>query len=371
MLMKSHADDPSRDQDCDARGLIPAGLSGASPGHSQADMGKLCASLPPPRRAGGADVPQRVNPLQRRSAQVPHRGSDSRYAKEIHNRDRHPRLLPRFVRIDRSARTSAVAGNSSRWKMRASRQLTSSIPAVRSRDRRTSPAGPLLLTERFIWLPAAVGEHMRPCQLSAGVVITYLAQEIAMEKGLPVPSLCHRSGRFAGQQLCREAATGVGKGPAASSVLLAIWRKHGPQARYQLADLNPSTAPPHVRFRCDARHRSLTTVAVIVADRPDEGVAPPVLPATFELLSGTTNHARTNASSTPADCPLGGDEDDTSPIAIGKKPQRGPRLTFSRTKKSMQTQTTEPSAARSDSRPARRLTSSKRHPGEGCVTGPQ
>ncbi|AWI32840.1 hypothetical protein E3E14_28165 [Streptomyces sp. ICN441] len=197
---------------------------------------------------------------------------------------------------------------------------------------------PLRPTERFIWVPVAASEQLRPRLLRAYVVISYaVAQNIPLTERTLAGFLRHHSGRRAGAALTTEAA-----GRIIDELVAAGWisvrRRAGFQGRhlFLVHDGRPVPTPaPDDRSGSDAGDRSLAYKEDLKTDRP-ENDAVPVSPAVGEVPVEEAANDRTHEA-TPVDAP--GDRalraDGTAPPPTstardtGQTSWRGPQLTFS------------------------------------------
>ncbi|MEU4065115.1 hypothetical protein AB0F25_22315 [Streptomyces wedmorensis] len=197
---------------------------------------------------------------------------------------------------------------------------------------------PLSSAERFIWLPVAASEHLRPRLLRAYAVISY-----AVVRGIPLTErvladfLRHHSGRRAGQALTSEAAGRIVDELAASG-WISVHRRAGSRGRHlflvhdRQAD-SSSLLDDRSGSQPDAR--SLANKEDLRIDRL-ENDAMPVSPAVGEVPvdKAVDNRLATpRLTGAPGDHALraGGKTQPPSPTthSTGANPYRGPRLTFS------------------------------------------
>ncbi|MFD3728542.1 hypothetical protein [Streptomyces sp. NPDC058671] len=197
---------------------------------------------------------------------------------------------------------------------------------------------PLHPTERFIWLPVAASEHLRPRLLRAYAVIAYaVVRGIPLTEGVLADFLRHHSGRRAGQALTAEAAGRIVDELAASG-WISVHRRAGSRGRHlflvhdQQAPLS-SVLDDRSGPQPDAR--SLANKEDLRIDRP-ENDAMPVSPAVGEVPVDKAVDNRL-AAARPTEAPgdhalrAGGTAPAPSPTthSDGKSPYRGPQLTFS------------------------------------------
>ncbi|MBX9427544.1 MULTISPECIES: hypothetical protein [Streptomyces] len=197
---------------------------------------------------------------------------------------------------------------------------------------------PLRPTERFVWLPVAASEHLRPRLLRAYAVISYaVVRGIPLTEGALADFLRHHSGQRVGQALTTEAAGRIVDELAASG-WISVRRRAGSQGRHLFLVHDQQTSPSPVlddRSGLHADERSLANKEDLRIDRL-ENDAPLVSPAVGELpVDKAVDNRRTTPrpAGTPGDHALraGGKTPAPSPTthSAGANPYRGPRLTFS------------------------------------------
>ncbi|ROQ23230.1 hypothetical protein EDD98_7679 [Streptomyces sp. PanSC19] len=197
---------------------------------------------------------------------------------------------------------------------------------------------PLRPTERFVWLPVAASEHLRPRLLRAYAVISYaVVRGIPLTEGALADFLRHHSGRRVGQALTAEAAGRIVDQLAASG-WISVRRRAGSQGRHLFLVPDQQAALSSVlddRSGSHADERSLANKEDLRIDRL-ENDAPSVSPAVGELPvdKAVDDHRATpRPAETPGDHALraGGKTPAPSPTThnAGANPYRGPRLTFS------------------------------------------
>ncbi|MFF5788550.1 hypothetical protein ACFY8P_26745 [Streptomyces sp. NPDC012693] len=197
---------------------------------------------------------------------------------------------------------------------------------------------PLRPTERFVWLPVAASEHLRPRLLRAYAVISYaVVRGIPLTEGALADFLRHHSGQRVGQALTTEAAGRIVDELAASG-WISVRRRAGSQGRHLFLVHDQQAIPSSVlddRSGLHADERSLANKEDLKIDRL-ENDAPLVSPAVGEL---PVDKAVDNRRTTPRPAGAPGDHalravgkiPGPSPTtsSSGKNTYRGPQLTFS------------------------------------------
>ncbi|MFI1718271.1 hypothetical protein [Streptomyces litmocidini] len=197
---------------------------------------------------------------------------------------------------------------------------------------------PLRSTERFIWLPVAASEHLRPRLLRAYAVIAYaVMRNIPLTEGVLAGFLRHHSGPRAGRAITTEAAGRIIDELAASG-WITVQRRAGAQGRHRFFVHAPQGKVSSVlddRSGPDLGARSLAYKEDLKIDRP-ENEAASVSPAVGEVpvdkavdnrlvtprLTGAPgDHALRAGRKTPAPSP--------TTHGTGANLYRGPQLTFS------------------------------------------
>ncbi|MFB7453887.1 hypothetical protein [Streptomyces sp. NPDC056194] len=197
---------------------------------------------------------------------------------------------------------------------------------------------PLRSAERFIWLPVAASEHLRPRLLRAYAVISYaVVRGIPLTEGVLADFLRHHSGRRAGQALTSEAAGRIVDELAASG-WISVRRRAGSRGRHLFLVHDHQAGPSPVlddRSGPQPDARSLANKEDLRIDRP-ENDAMPVSPAVGEVpvdkavdnrlatphLTGAPgDHALRAGRKTPAPSP--------TTHGTGANLYQGPQLTFS------------------------------------------
>ncbi|MEV4943658.1 hypothetical protein [Streptomyces zaomyceticus] len=196
---------------------------------------------------------------------------------------------------------------------------------------------PLRPTERFIWLPVAASEHLRPRLLRAYAVISYaVVRGIPLTEGALADFLRHHSGRRAGQALTSEAAGRIVDELAASG-WISVHRRAGSRGRhlFLIHDRQQANHSPVLDDRSGPQpdERSLANKEDLRIDRP-ENDAMPVPPAVGEVpVDKAVENRRTTPrpTGTPGNHALRAGSKIPSPTThtTGANPYRGPQLTFS------------------------------------------
>lgn len=197
---------------------------------------------------------------------------------------------------------------------------------------------PMRATERFIWLPVAASEHLRPRLVRAYAIISYaVVRGIPLTEGGLADFLRHHSGRRAGQALTSEAAGRIVDELAASG-WISVQRRAGSQGRHLFLVHDQQARPSPVvddRSGSQPDARSLANKEDLRIDRL-ENDAMPVSPAVGEVpVDKAVDDRRTTPHPTgaPGDHALraGGKTPAPSPTAhsTGANLYRGPLLTYS------------------------------------------
>ncbi|MFI8326326.1 hypothetical protein [Streptomyces sp. NPDC085529] len=196
---------------------------------------------------------------------------------------------------------------------------------------------PLRADERFIWLPVAASERLRPRLLRAYAVISYaVVRGIPLTEGVLADFLRHHSGRRAGQALTAEAAGRIVDELAASG-WISVDRRAGFQGRHLFLVHDRQVGSSSVlddRSGSHSDERSLAYKEDLRTDRL-ENAATSLSPAVGEVPvdKPVENRATTPPlTGAPGDHALrAGSNTPPSPTAqsTGMSAYRGPRLTFS------------------------------------------
>lgn len=207
-----------------------------------------------------------------------------------------------------------------------------SLPGGRgtTANRRVRPLRP---TERFIWLPVAASEHLRPRLLRAYAVIAYaVVQKIPLTERVLAGFLRHHSGRRAQTPISTEAA-----GRIIDELVAAGWisvrRRAALQGRHEFIVHDqpvPASRVPDDRSGPDVDARSLAYKEDLKTDRP-ENDAPPASSAAGEVPVDRRAEAapQTPGPRTGGVLALRADGTTPDPSPARPRPYRGPRLTFS------------------------------------------
>lgn len=197
---------------------------------------------------------------------------------------------------------------------------------------------PLKPTERFVWLPVAASEHLRPRLLRAYAVITYaVVRNIPLAEGLLAGFLRHHSGRRAGQALTVEAAGRI-VDELAETGWVTVRRRAGSQGRHLFlvhSQRRPTRPAPDDRSGTDLDARSLAYKEDLRTDRP-ENEAGPVSPAVGEVpvdRAVSDADAKPRLAAAPGDRALRAGGETPGPSSTrhhtSAASYRGPRLSFS------------------------------------------
>ncbi|WP_198956014.1 hypothetical protein [Streptomyces sp. CB02009] len=197
---------------------------------------------------------------------------------------------------------------------------------------------PLRPTERFIWLPVAASEHLRPRLLRAYAVIAYaVVRGIPLTEGVLANFLRHHSGPRAGQALTAEAAGRI-VDELAESGWISVHRRAGARGRHLFLIHGQQAVPSSVlddRSGSQPDARSLANKEDLRIDRL-ENEAMPVSPAVGEVAVDNAvenRHTTPHPTGTPGDRALraGSKIPTASPTihSTSASPYRGPQLTFS------------------------------------------
>lgn len=197
---------------------------------------------------------------------------------------------------------------------------------------------PLRSTERFIWLPVAASEHLRPRLLRAYAVIAYaVMRNIPLTEGTLAGFLRHHSGPRVGCAITTDAAGRIVDELAASG-WITVQRRAGVQGRHIFLVHGPQEKASSVlddQSGQDPGARSLAYKEDLMTDRP-ENEAPSVSPAVGEVqvVKPVDNRPGTTLPvGTEGDRALraGGENPSPSPTTrgSGKSTYQGPQLTFS------------------------------------------
>ncbi|WP_225800873.1 hypothetical protein [Streptomyces sp. NK15101] len=197
---------------------------------------------------------------------------------------------------------------------------------------------PLRSTERFIWLPVAASEHLRPRLLRAYAVIAYaVTRNIPLTEGVLAGFLRHHSGPRAGRALTTDAAGRI-VDELATSGWITVRRRAGAQGRHLFLLHAPQEGTSSVlddRSGPDLDARSLAYKEDLKIDRP-ENEAPSVSPAVGEVPVDKPAHEGLGAPrpvGTQGDRALRAVDETPSPSpttrSSGRNTYQGPQLTFS------------------------------------------
>ncbi|MEU1228884.1 hypothetical protein [Streptomyces sp. NPDC005828] len=199
---------------------------------------------------------------------------------------------------------------------------------------------PLRSTERFIWLPVAASEHLRPRLLRAYAVIAYaVMRNIPLTEGVLAGFLRHHSGPRVGRAITTEAAGRIIDELAASG-WITVQRRAGAQGRHLFLVHAPQEKVSSVlddRSGPDLGARSLAYKEDLKIDRP-ENEAASVSPAVGEVpvdkpvdkgpgaprpVGAQGDRALRAVGETPSPSPT------TRGSRSGRNMYQGPQLTFS------------------------------------------
>ncbi|CAL9621558.1 hypothetical protein SUDANB58_05848 (plasmid) [Streptomyces sp. enrichment culture] len=190
---------------------------------------------------------------------------------------------------------------------------------------------PLRSTERFIWLPVAASECLRPRLLRAYAVIAYaVAQKIPLTERVLAGFLRHHSGRRAGEAISTDAAGRIVDELAASG-WIDVRRRAGVQGRHVFVVYDqpvPASSCPDDRSGSDAGARWLANKEDLMTDRLENDAAP-VSPAAGEIPVDKRVERRLTAPRPTRGGGRAPRADGERPPSPGRKPYGGPRLTFS------------------------------------------
>ncbi|MFJ9829592.1 hypothetical protein ACIRSU_35225 [Streptomyces sp. NPDC101160] len=208
--------------------------------------------------------------------------------------------------------------------------------------RRVRPMRP---TERFIWLPVAASEHLRPRLLRAYAIISYaVIQKIPLTERVLAGFLRHHSGHRAGQALSLDAAGRI-VDELADSGWVSVERRAGMHGRHIFhipSQQAPLSSVVDDRSGSAPHERSLANKEDLKTDRL-ENEGEPLSPAVGEVpvvkavdnSATKTTHPLAEASGNRAlradDTTSASSPTLPSPTlpAPKKSPYRGPQLTFS------------------------------------------
>ncbi|MFD8646001.1 helix-turn-helix domain-containing protein [Streptomyces zaomyceticus] len=196
--------------------------------------------------------------------------------------------------------------------------------------------------ERFVWLPVAAAERLRPRLLRAYAVISFaVVQNMPLTERELAACLRHHSGPNAGRPITTEAAGRI-IDELAESHWIAVDRRAGARGRHlfsvRVEETMPSSAPDDLSGP-DHDDRSLAYKEDLRTDRL-ENEPTSLSPAVGELPVEEAAHEPAHHSAetprpvaTSRDHALRADAETPSPSPTrnsgGKPPYRGPQLTFS------------------------------------------